>query len=57
MRAFIADTLDEAVFQLSATAKPNVDWLEETRALWQALRFQLGQPRYELKSKLYHVSG
>lgn len=57
VRTFIADTLDEAVFQISATAMPDVDWLEETRALWQELRSQLGQSRYELKSKLYHVSG
>lgn len=57
LREFIADTLDEAVFQISATAKPEVDWLEETRELWQELGSQLGQPRYELKSKRYHISG
>lgn len=57
VRKFIPDTLDEAVFKISEQATPDVDWLGETRALWQELRSQLGQPRYDLKSKLYHVSG
>lgn len=53
----IADTLDEAVFCLSADREHADDWLPEARLLWGELQNQRGQSRYELKGAYSLVSG